>query len=274
LLTALLGLVPAAAADPTVWTGPDISFSKVANADPTVAANQDHITDSVWITRGTIQGIFNAATGSADCASGSCTYTHLQSPAGTQWATALTSPGQDITATNWAALTFESWEQAYGAREGLQFNIVGADAVVRLVNNPSDNNDDIYLNLKFSDWAGGGSGGAFTYTRSTPASVITTTGDYNGNHIVDAADYTVWRDTLGKTASPPGSGADGNANGTIDNGDYDFWKMKFGTVVPGAGAGAQAASAVPEPATWILLTAYAVSMLWCRELRRRGRPVR
>ena len=29
------------------------------------------------------------------------------------------------------------------------------------------------------------------------------TGDYNGNGIVDAADYTVWRDTLGDDRSPP-----------------------------------------------------------------------
>jgi len=74
----------------------------------------------------------------------------------------------------------------------------------------------------------------------------TTTGDYNGDLIVDAADYTVWRDTLG-TAVAAGSGADGNGDGTINNGDYDFWKMRFGDVIPAGSAGSTAAVLVPEP---------------------------
>jgi hypothetical protein len=52
-------------------------------------------------------------------------------------------------------------------------------------------------------------------------------GDYNENGIVDAADYTLWRNTLG-TSVANGTGADGNANGTIDQGDYDNWKANFG----------------------------------------------
>jgi hypothetical protein len=77
----------------------------------------------------------------------------------------------------------------------------------------------------------------------------TPTGDYNGDHIVDAADYTVWRDTLGQSVSVAGNGADGDKSGVIDSGDYDFWKSKFGTALPGAGSGA----AAPEPATLPLL---------------------
>ena len=47
-----------------------------------------------------------------------------------------------------------------------------------------------------------------TYTAGTSP-----TGDYNGNGVVDAADYVVWRKTLNSTASPTGSGADGNQSG-------------------------------------------------------------
>jgi hypothetical protein len=65
----------------------------------------------------------------------------------------------------------------------------------------------------------------------------TSTGDYNGDHVVNAADYTVWRDHLGQTVTPF-SGADGDGSGVIDQGDYTFWKNHFGNVVPGAGSGA------------------------------------
>src|SRR5262249_30108909 len=50
-----------------------------------------------------------------------------------------------------------------------------------------------------------------------------TTGDYNGNHVVDAADYTVWRDALGQTVAV-GTGADGDGSAAVDAGDYNFWK--------------------------------------------------
>jgi hypothetical protein len=58
-------------------------------------------------------------------------------------------------------------------------------------------------------------------------------GDYNNNGIVDAADYTLWRDTLGQAVLNDGDGADGNMDGQIDQGDYDYWKGQFGTVTKG-----------------------------------------
>ena len=53
-------------------------------------------------------------------------------------------------------------------------------------------------------------------------------GDYNENGVVDAADYTIWRNTLGQSVLP-GRGADGNLNGTIDAGDFAVWKSKLGS---------------------------------------------
>jgi serralysin len=74
------------------------------------------------------------------------------------------------------------------------------------------------------------------------------TGDYNGNGLVDAADYVVWRNTLNQSVAM-GTGADGSGNGTIDAADYNFWRVRFGRTVPGAAA----VAAVPEPATVALM---------------------
>jgi hypothetical protein len=76
------------------------------------------------------------------------------------------------------------------------------------------------------------------------------TGDYNDNGQVDAADYVVWRDTLGQAVSM-GTGADGSGNGTVDVADYTFWRARFGNIVPGAGGVVSA----PEPGTALLLLA-------------------
>ncbi|HEY4233676.1 MAG TPA: dockerin type I domain-containing protein, partial [Lacipirellulaceae bacterium] len=86
-----------------------------------------------------------------------------------------------------------------------------------------------------------------------------TPGDYNHNGVVDAADYTIWRDTFGRTVTT-GTGADGNANGTIDNADYGLWKSHFGPALPGAGSDAGRAGAVSEPSNLILLLAAAACL--------------
>ncbi len=74
------------------------------------------------------------------------------------------------------------------------------------------------------------------------------TGDYNGDGFVDAADYTIWRDTLG-TVVTAGEGADGNGNGVVDPGDYDEWANNYGAGTPVAAF----AAAIPEPTTSLLL---------------------
>ena len=51
-------------------------------------------------------------------------------------------------------------------------------------------------------------------------------GDYNQDGKVDAADYVVFRHTLGQTGF--GLAADGNGNNQIDTGDYDVCAAHFG----------------------------------------------
>jgi PEP-CTERM motif len=74
-------------------------------------------------------------------------------------------------------------------------------------------------------------------------------GDYNQNGIVDAADYTVWRDTLSAGAT---SLTNDPTPGVVDESDYMYWRSHFGDTL-GSGAGAGGAAAVPEPATLVLL---------------------
>jgi hypothetical protein len=79
-------------------------------------------------------------------------------------------------------------------------------------------------------------------------------GDYNRNGAVDAADYTVWRDTLNAIGS--GLAADGNDNQQIDADDYTIWANAFAAVGDGA---ALTATSAPEPsAATLALAAIAV----------------
>lgn len=75
-------------------------------------------------------------------------------------------------------------------------------------------------------------------------------GDYNNDGVVDVADYTVWRDNLGAAA---GSLHNDFAGGVIGSAQYDAWVANFGATLPGA------ASAIPEPATFVML-AYLVGL--------------
>ena len=89
------------------------------------------------------------------------------------------------------------------------------------------------------------------------ASSSSLVGDFNDDGIVDAADYTVWRDNNGLDESvlPPGTG---DGSGIVDAGDYNAWAANFGQ--------AASASAVPEPTSAVSFCALLVSAL--------ARPVR
>lgn len=82
--------------------------------------------------------------------------------------------------------------------------------------------------------------------------------DYNGNGTVDAADYTLWRDTLGMVVTP-GAGADSSNNGIIDQRDYEIWRDNFGMTMPGAGSGAVVG--VPEPSALAVVGVFLGSLL-------------
>lgn len=94
-------------------------------------------------------------------------------------------------------------------------------------------------------------------------------GDYNGNGMVDAADYTIWRQTLGQSGddlAADGTGPGGMPDGVVDVLDYDFWKTNFGNAAENAGHHHGLGSAtqlVPEPTSLLssLAALAAVSLM-------------
>ena len=98
--------------------------------------------------------------------------------------------------------------------------------------------------------------------------MITLDGDYNLDGIVDAIDYTIWRDSLGQTGV--GLAADGNGDEMVDSLDYDLWKLNFGMTSLGTGGGAGLTSAVPEPSVLILVGVAAMAGFGIRSRTTRG----
>jgi hypothetical protein len=128
------------------WTGPDLSFSKPSNADWNLAVYQDRITNDVWLTRASTQGLFNIAPNQETA------YTDPISPINTEWA--YGSIFGDV-----HQLTFKHWKDTVGSNPTTSLN---KDMVLHLIS------DDIFIGIKFLSFQGGGIGGAFSYIRSTP----------------------------------------------------------------------------------------------------------
>jgi hypothetical protein len=117
--------------------------------------------------------------------------------------------------------------------------------------------------LFMSDMADGSLFSAPTNTGAIYKVVAVIPGDYNQDGIVDAADYVVWRDTLGQSGA--GLAADGSNNGSIDLGDFEVWRAHFGQTA-GSGSGATANASVPEPTAPVLLMLATYG--WCLGRRR------
>lgn len=66
-------------------------------------------------------------------------------------------------------------------------------------------------------------------------------GDYNGDGVVNATDYVVWRNSQGQSGI--GLAADGSGNGTVDDADLAIWRSNFGARATGSAF----SSSVPEP---------------------------
>ena len=90
--------------------------------------------------------------------------------------------------------------------------------------------------------------------------IPTLAGDYNDDGVVDAADFTVYRDNWNSTTELE---ADGSGNGVIDLADYTVWVNAYGD----SSSNTSSAASIPEP-TALLLSTLALSLLVsCRSQR-------
>jgi autotransporter-associated beta strand protein len=135
---------------------------------------------------------------------------------------------------------------------------VGTGALLNLNFSGADTIDSLFLGgipRAPGTWGGAGSGatnispfltGTGQLMVSTLGTAPSLSGDYNGNGVVDAADYVMWRESLNQSVTLPND----LTPGTVNQADYDVWRANFGRT---AASGAAVAASVPEPATWLLL---------------------
>jgi hypothetical protein len=94
--------------------------------------------------------------------------------------------------------------------------------------------------------------------------VPTLPGDGNGDGVVDGLDYLLWAAAYGDPPlDPPGSPGNGDYNddGVVDGLDYLVWAGNYGS---------QAASAVPEPGAFVLMSLAVVGLMTGRRGPRRA----
>jgi len=178
----------------------------------------------------------------------------------------ITSAGNSLNATAWNSLqeqnlagfpagngTGNGWEQAGGSDAG----VVGESYLTN--NSGVSNSATIGLGAAYNASVNA-QDLVFQYGAILDAAAAPT-GDYNGNGVVDAADYTVWRDNFGASITLPND----STPGSVTQDDFTEWKNNFGNAGGPSGpgtlvqgfvryvGGAGSASAVPEPNSVLLV---------------------
>ena len=130
--------------DASIWDGERITFTKENGSDPNDEANQDRITDNVWLTRDNDGGpIFNIRVESTNNNFG---------PTGTLWAIGSIDDVEN--------LSFEPLRTALGGQRTSFQSAPNADMVLFLTE------DSVFIPIRFLSWSSGKQGG-FSYERAT-----------------------------------------------------------------------------------------------------------
>ena len=191
-------------------------------------------------------GIYLAEGGTLDIAAGTgavdAGFTVPSLDAGSVAFEAFVNPGPHGVFTNLGGMVSKVIDVG-DMLDGKQFDALSTSSFS--IVSDSLSGDQVEFRAKFAD----GSEGIFLATV-----VSALRGDYNDDDVVDAADYTVWRDQFLFAGFPvePCSGADGNCNGFIDILDYEVWLENFGRTLGNSanvlgGGLSDPATGIPEP---------------------------
>jgi len=125
-----------------------VTFTKADYADWTLAANQDRVTDYIWITRANNSSIFNAYSEDGD--------EHPHQPEGTEWAAGSFDDIGSVVFENFGA---DVLGHSVGDSLNNYFIPNNLPILMHLIE------DDVYYEVYFHSWTTGGQGGGFSYTR-------------------------------------------------------------------------------------------------------------
>jgi hypothetical protein len=148
----------------------------------------------------------------------------------------------------------EGWDAAGGSDEGMLGEVkflassTLADQAFRSIGNAFQVGDQ--QDLVFSFERGGRlQTGPVEYVTSFPGVLV---GDYDHSGVVDIGDYNTWRSTFGSTTVLD---ADGNGDSVVNAADYIVWKN---VIAGGSGSALGSAAGVPEPGTAAILAILAL----------------
>jgi hypothetical protein len=149
------------------------------------------------------------------------------------------------------------WTQQFPSSQSDEATGVAADAL-----------GNVYASGNFNGSIGGfESGGGDVFLAKYSDSESPPVGDYNRNGVVDAADYTVWRDHFALVVTPCTNG-DGDCNGFVNYSDYQVWQDHFGESTDG-GAAVPSTGSVAEPSSLLHVGVALVGMI---AFRRAAKP--
>ena len=148
------------------------------------------------------------------------------------------------------------------------------DEAINTMLNYLESNDDVWMGWTW--WAAGPWWGNYQFTlepngnQDRPAmdllepwltaGQVDLPGDYNNDAVVDAADFTIWRDALGSDTLLPGDTTPGN----VSMQDYQVWRDFYGTErTP------YSVPPVPEPSGWFGLATGMLALFSRRGRRQR-----
>lgn len=174
-----------------------------------------------------------------------------------------------VDVTNWLK---NNGRKAFLGEFGVDNATIGAGIGDEAINNMlsyMEANDDVWLGWTW--WAAGPWWGNYRFTaeplnlgqpNETDRPVLSVlepffadptpadSPDFNQDGTVDAADYSLWRDSLGQTGID--LAADGNHDEVVDQADYELWRDNYGLVV---GSAESTSTTVPEGSTALMLVA-------------------